>query len=89
MSDYFKATQFKSRIIAPLKTRAIYGAAVTAGYDDGMQVAFVAPTADEAVKAAQKGGCFGFKPEGAQDVVLLGASKFEELLRLAGIAEAP
>jgi hypothetical protein len=87
MSEFPKAEAFKTRLIAQLGTKAICGVAIT-GVVNGDQVALVGPDLDSAMRSAQRQFDIAMRREGAQEVVLLSAAKFEELLRLAGITEA-
>ena len=84
MSNFPKATRFQSIRIEALKTNAISGVAVTIGIG-GDQFAIVGPDRDVALRQAVLSGGKGIAPEGAQEVVLMDASQFSELLKLAGI----
>lgn len=84
MNNFPKATRFQSIRIEVLKTNAISGVAVTIGIG-GDQFAIVGPDRDVALRQAVWSGGKGITPEGAQEVVLMAAAKFAELLKLAGI----
>ena len=84
MSNFPKATRFRSIRLEALKTNAISGVAVTIGIG-GDQFAIVGPDRDVALRQAVWSGGNGITPEGAQEVVLMDAAQFSELLKLAGI----
>lgn len=87
MNDFPRADAFKTRHIAPLKTKVVYGVAIT-GRIAGDQAAIVGPDVDSAMRSARRQFGDHISADGAQETVLMSTVQFEELLRLAGITEA-